>query len=98
MGYVLMPESGPHGGAVGPADGLPIAAGRRRVLGGQLFVEVHAETGGLVDIQVAFLEGGRAGEDLAGPLVEGDTLLNAEVPDGQVQVGVGRMAARRCGR
>src|SRR4030042_1618190 len=90
-----MPQSGSHGGAVGSADGLPIAGiGRQRVLGGQLLVDVDAEARGLVDVHVALVHRRTTGEDLTCPIAYGRRLLDAEIPGRQVQVCIGGVADR----
>src|SRR5258707_634112 len=55
---------------------------------GQVLIEVHAPAGLFADVHVAVFHGGAAGEHVAGLAVEVDGFLNAEVVDGQVEVGV----------
>ena len=59
------------------------------VLGRKLFVDVHPETGGLIDEHVAILHSGTSGKDLLSLLAEVVGLLYSEIPDGQVKVGIG---------
>src|SRR5262249_49690911 len=91
----LWPDDGPVAAAGGAPAMLEGRALGRRILGGERLVDVDAEAGGLVGVEVAVLRLGTAGEDRAGPLGEDAALVDAEIVAGQLQRQAGRVADGR---
>ena len=86
-------------GAVAPAGCAPavVEAGALGdgVLGGELFVDVDAQAGGLVGVQVAVLDLRAAREDGPGLGRKDVAFVNSEVVAGKLECQPGRMTDRR---
>src|SRR4030043_115753 len=67
---------------------------RKRIFFGLFFININSQSGCFVDKHVTFFNPWCTGEYLPGKLIEINHFLDTEIPDGQIDMSIGRMSNR----